>query len=203
MLENVYNIILSIPDTVVVSIPSLKNPSVLTRLKRMRQKIKNKIKIGEKRLINEYSEPSTSSSCNNFFNSERKSKIFSIDEFDFQYKDDISNSKKYGLTCTDASKLNTTNYQNNIIDDSNTNNISNFQINSSQSLKSSYNDIYTMDCLSINELDLIVNDNNFDSFSAFDVQNHLVNNFNYDTHKYSETKTILSQNNYENKGDNI
>jgi bloom syndrome protein len=40
MLENVYNIILSIPDTVVVSIPSLRNPSVLIRLKRMRQKIK-------------------------------------------------------------------------------------------------------------------------------------------------------------------
>lgn len=202
MLEHVYNIILNIPDTVVLSIPSLRNPSVLTRLKRMRQKIKNKIQIGEKRLMNEYSKPSTSSSCKDFFNSESKSKISFINEFDSQCYDQTPNTTKFGLTLTDNSRLNTNYNQNNIVDASDTN-ISNFQINTPPSLNTTHNDIYTRERLSVNELDLIVNDNNFDSFFASDVQNHSVKNFNYDTHPHTETKKLPSQNNYELKGDQL
>lgn len=195
ILEHVYNMVLNIPDTVIVSIPSLGNPTVITHLKRMRQKIKNKIEIGEKRLVNEYSKSSAITSCNIFLNSESKSRISFLNGIDSQSKDKVLNSTKYGSVCTDAI-LKTTNYQNNVIDGSNTNNISNFQINTPLSLKTSYNDICTREHRSINELDVLVNEKNFDSFSACDVQSHSMNDFNYNKQTYLETKKSSFQSNY-------
>lgn len=155
MLEQVYNAILNIPETVIVSIPGLKSPSVLTELKRMRQKIKNKIKLGETRLVNELSKPSTSDNkiCN-------------------------SNSTNYGSDCTNSFKLNTFYNQTNIYNDNNTttnkwfDNQSDFHMNTISSIKPTSNNsnIYSRERLSINELNYFVNDNNFDSFSISDVQ---------------------------------
>lgn len=162
---------MDLPDNIVVSIPSLKSPSVLAELKRVRQKIKNKIKIGKSRLMNENSKPSTSSSSNNFYNSENKSNAYFTNEFDkstdYQFENTSLNSTKYGSTC-----------DNNIVNVSNTNvligNLSN-RDNSSPCLK-------PRERLSINQLDAIVNNDNFD------------------LHSYTVTQTLSSSNINEYKG---
>ncbi|XP_025200785.1 Bloom syndrome protein homolog isoform X2 [Melanaphis sacchari] len=199
MLEEVYNIILNISDTVVFSIPSLKSPSVLVELKRMRQKIKNKIKIGKTRLMNEYSKPTTSSN-NNLCNTENKSRTSFLNGFDTstdsQHEKQTFNSPKYGSTNTDNTRFNTS-Y--NVFNNSNTNKLydsrSDFQNNTTT-------DIYSRERLSVDELGCIVNDNNFDSYSMSDVQNRLVNDYNLNTLNNFETKKMPSQSSYE-KASNI
>jgi len=182
MLEEVYNIILNISDTIVFSIPSLKSPSVLVELKRMRQKIKNKIKIGKTRLMNE---PTTSSN-NNLCNPENKSRTSFSNGFDTStnshYEKQTFNSPKYGTTNTYNSRLNTSYNHTNVTNNSNSNKWfdgrSDFQNNSNT-------DIYSRERLSVNELDSIVNDNNFDSYSVPDIQSRSVYNNNYETKKLS------------------
>lgn len=171
MLEQVYNIILSIPDTVISSIPSLKSPSVLVELKRMRQKIKNKIKIGETRLMNEQSKSSTSIN-NVLYNKLSNSSIKSTD-----------NSRS--TTCVQANVSSSNNSINKWFD-----NHSDFHINTTLPTRqtSNYSDIYSRERLSVNELDCIVNDKHFDSFSVSDIQKSVqycsVNkNNNFDTKK--------------------
>jgi len=202
MLEEVYNIILNIPDTIVFSIPSLKSPSVLVELKRMRQKIKNKIKIGKTRLMNDNSKPTTSSNKNNLCNHENKSKTF-LNGFDtstdFQHEKQTFNSPKYGSTNTDNSRLNTSYNNTNVFNNSNTNkwfdSRSDFQNNTNT-------DIYSRERLSVNELGCIVNDNNFDSYSISDVQSRSVNDNNPNTFNHFETKNIISQSSCE-KGNKL
>lgn len=202
MLEEVYNIILNIPDTIVFSIPSLKSPSVLVELKRMRQKIKNKIKIGKTRLMNDDSKPTTSSNNNNLCNHENKSKTC-LNGFDtsndFQHEKQTLNSPKYGSTNTDNSRLNTSYNHTNVFNNSNTNkwfdSRSDFQNNTNT-------DIYSRERLSVNELGCIVNDNNFDSYSISDVQSHSVNDNNLNTFNNFETKKISSQSSCE-KGNKL
>lgn len=104
MLEQVYKTIMDLPDDIVVLIPSLKSPSVLAELKRIRQKIKNKIKIGKTRLMNENSKPTTSSSSYDFYNSENKSRTTSFtNEFDKstgnQFGNRLFNSTQNESTC--------------------------------------------------------------------------------------------------------
>ncbi|XP_022183329.1 Bloom syndrome protein homolog [Myzus persicae] len=192
MLEEVYNIILNISDTIVYSIPSIKSPSVLVELKRMRQKIKNKIKIGNTRLMNE---PTTSSN-NNRCNPENKSRTSFSNGFDTSnnpyHEKQTFNSSKYGTTNTDNSRLNTSYNNTNVINISSTNKWfdgqSDFQTNT---------DICSRERLSINELDSIVNDNNFDSYSVSDVQSRSVYDNNLNTQNNYETKQMLSSYNYE------
>lgn len=194
MLEEVYNIILNISDAIVCSIPSLKNPSVLIELKRMRQKIKNKIKIGKMRLMNE---PKTSSN-NNLCNPENKSRTSFSNRFDTStyahHEKQISNSSKYGTTNTDNSRLNTSYNHTDVANISNTNKWfdrqSDFQVNTNT-------DIYSRERLSVNELDSIVNDRNFDSYSMSDVQSRSVYDNNLNTHNNYETKKMPSPFNYE------
>lgn len=194
MLEEVYNIILNISDTIVCSIPSLKSPSVLIELKRMRQKIKNKIKIGKMRLMNE---PKTSSN-NNLCNPENKSRTSFSNRFDsstnFHHEKQISNSSKYGTTNTDNSRLNTSYNHTDVANISNTNKWfdrqSDFQVNTNT-------DVYSRERLSVNELDSIVNGRNFDSYSMSDVQSHSVYDNNLNTHNNYETKKMSSPFNYE------
>lgn len=200
MLEEVYNIILNIPDTIVFSIPSLKSPSVLVELKRMRQKIKNKIKIGKTRLMNDNSKPTTSSSNNDLYNHENKSKIF-LNGFntstDFQHEKQTFNSPKYGST--DNSGLNTSYNHTNVFNNSNSNkwfdSRSDFQNNTNT-------DIYSRERLSVNELGCIVNDNNFDSYSISDLQSCSVNDNNSNTFNNFETKKVSSQSSCE-KGNKL
>lgn len=192
MLEEVYNIILNISDTIVLSIPSLKSPSVLVELKRMRQKIKNKIKIGKTRLKNE---PSTSSN-NNLCNPENKSRTSFSNGFDTptnsHHEKQTFNSPIYGTTNTYNPRLNTSYNHTNVTNNSNSNKWfdgeSDFQNNINT-------DIYSRERLSVNELDSIVNDNNFDSYSVPDVQSRSVN---LNTHNNYETKKLSSQYSYEN-----
>lgn len=95
MLEELYNLILNIPDTVIASIPSLKSPSVLMELKRMRQKLKNKMKVGEKRLMTAYSKPSTSS--NNMVSESKSSTSFiNVIDLSTQYDNHTVSFTKYG-----------------------------------------------------------------------------------------------------------
>lgn len=154
MLEQVYKTIMDLPDNIVVSIPSLKSPLVLAEMKRIRQKIKNKVKMSETRLMNENSIPYTSSSSNNFCNSENKSRTSFSNEFDrstdYQLKNRSLNSSKYGSSC-----------DNNVVNGSNTNVLIHDltdRVNSSPCLK-------PRERLSINELDFIVNNDNFDTYS--------------------------------------
>jgi len=194
MLEEVYNIILNISDSIVLSIPSLKSPSVLVELKRMRQKIKNKIKIGKVRLMNER----TASSNINLSNPENKSRTSFSNRFDTStnshHEKQIFNSSKYGTTNTDNSRLNTSYNHTDVVNVSNTNKWfdgqSDFQVNTNT-------DIYSRERLSVNELDSIVNDNNFDSYSMSDVQSCSVYDNNLNTHNNYETKKMLSSFNYE------
>jgi len=189
MLEEVYNIILNISDTIILSIPSLKSPSVLVELKRMRQKIKNKIKIGNTRLMNE---PSTSS--NNLCNPENKSRISFSNGFDTptnsHNEKQTFNSPKYGRTNTYNPRLNTSYNHTNVTNNSNSNKWfdggSDFQNNTNT-------DIYSRERLSVNELDSIVNDNNFDSYSVPDVQSRSVYSNNLNTHNNYETNKLSSQ----------
>ncbi|XP_025411035.1 Bloom syndrome protein homolog isoform X1 [Sipha flava] len=152
ILEQVYKTVMDLPDNIVVSIPSLKSPSVLTELKRIRQKIKNKIKIGKTRLMNENSKPSTSSSSYDFYNSENKSRttVFT-NEFDG------SSNNQFGNRSLNSTQNEST-YDNHAVNGSNTNlwinNLSD-RINSSSYLK-------PRERLSINELNSIVNNDNFD-----------------------------------------
>jgi len=190
MLEQVYNTILSIPDTVVGSIPSLRSPSVLVELKRMRQKIKNKMKIGKTRLMNEQSKSSTLSniSCNQMLNS--------------------TNCGSFGM---DNSRLSTTFIQANVSNNNNTSttnkwfdNHSDFHTNTTLPIRQTSNstDIYSRERLSVNELDCIVNNKNFDTFSVSDVEDTMqscsVNSNNkFDTNRlrpqtsYQEGKTNI------------
>jgi len=193
----VYNIILNISDTIVFSIPSLKSPSVLVELKRMRQKIKNKIKIGKTRLMNEYSKPTTSSN-NNLYNPENKSRTSFLNGFDTstnsQHERQTFNSSKYGSANTDNSKLNTSYNNTNVFNNSNTNkwfdSQSDFQNNTNR-------DIYSRERLSVNELGCIVNDNNFDSYSITEIQSRSVNNNNINTLNNFETTRMSPQSNCE------
>lgn len=194
MLEEVYNIILNISDTIVFSIPSLKSPSVLVELKRMRQKIKNKIKIGNTRLMNE---PTTSSNTNRY-NPENKSITSFSNGFDpstnSHHEKQTFNFSKYGTTNTDNSRLNTSYNNTDVINISNTNKWfdgqSDFQVNTNT-------DIYSRERLSLNELDSIVNDNNFDSYSVSDVHSRSAYDNNLNTQNNYETKKIPSSFNYE------
>lgn len=189
MLEKIYNIVLNIPQNILVSIPDLKSPLILNKVKRMRQKIKNKIKIGstrlknEQKISNEYLKPSTSNDTTS----------------NFLYENQTSNSK-YGSTFMDSSKMSTSFNQNNIFNNNNSStpnrwfeNHSDFQRNSSSqtNLKSNHISICSRERLSVNELECIVNDINFDSSSISYVQKSINN--------YSETNKIQSQNNYSNK----
>lgn len=161
MFEQVFNIVLNIPDNIVVSIPSLKSPVVVNELKRMRQKIKNKIKIGMTRLkndeeiMNEYSKPSTSNT-----NTSSQNEQF---------------TKKYGSTCADNSSTSSTLCQS--FNNSNTNpnrwfeNHSDFQGNTTVQTKiiPGNPSIYDRERLSVNELENIVNDTHFDTLTGSDI----------------------------------
>lgn len=177
MLEQVFNIVLNIPDTILVSIPSIKSPSVVTELKRMRQKIKNKIKMGTTRLTNEYSKPSTSRN-NNFCIPDSKSRT--------------DNNSRLSTTYNKTNMLNESNNTNKWFDSH-----SDFQMSSTLST-TSCNDIYTRERLSVNELDHIVNNDDFDTFSVSDVTNSnqtcSVNNNNFDVRSHLETNK--SQNSF-------
>lgn len=200
MLEQVFNIVLNIPATILVSIPSIKSPSVVTELKRMRQKIKNKIKMGTTRLTNEYSKPSTSRN-NNFCIPENKSRTSFVNGFDtssnfLSEKQDVD-SPMHGFTRTDNnSRLSTTYNKTNMLNESNNTNKwfdshSDFQMSSTHPT-TSCNDIYTRERLSVNELDHIVNNDNFDSFSVSDVTNSIqtssINNNNFDVCETNKTQ---------------
>lgn len=50
MLHKVFNMFVDIPKEVAINIPGLRNPSSLPHLKKVRQKIKNKLKIAEAQL---------------------------------------------------------------------------------------------------------------------------------------------------------
>jgi len=195
MLEEVYNIILSISDTIVFSIPSLKSPSVLVELKRMRQKIKNKIKIGKTRLMNE---PTTSSN-NNLCNPENKSRTSFSNGFDTStnshHEKQTLNSPKYGTTNSYNSRLNTSYNHNNVTN--NSSNSTKWFDGRSDFQNNSNTDIYSRERLSVNELDSIVNDNNFDSYSVPDVQSRSVYNNNLNMHNNYENKKLSSQFNCE------
>lgn len=185
MLEQIYNIILTIPDTVVFSIPSIKSPLILSQLKRMRQKIKNKMKIGNTRLINEcYSIPPNSNNYR-FETHKNKSKISIVNGFDeitnshvYRSENQTSKSTNYGSNSFDNSELNKTCNQNNIYNESNsiTNKwiSSDFQSNNilPTRLTTNHSDIYTRERLNVNELECIVNDSHFDSFSVSDLKIH-------------------------------
>jgi len=207
MLEQVYNIILNIPDYIVASIPSLKNPSVLAELKRMRQKIKNKIKIGKTRLLNE--DPTPSTSCNNNISyRECESRTSFTNDFDTSSD---SQHERQNLNYTDNSRLNTTYNRTNTFDDTNItnnkwfNNQSDFHMNSTPLTgpTPSYTNIYSRERLTINQLDSIVNDNNFDSFSISNnqklIQTGSVNNFSCNISENVETKIFPSKNSTEGK----
>lgn len=209
MLDQVYNIVLNLPDNIVTSIPSLKSPSVLVELKRMRQKLKNKIKIGRTRLMNEYSKPSTSSNniiCNLI--SKRTSSINGLNTSTSTNSQYEKNSTKYESTFADNSRLSTTSTSNQTdgFNDSNTNtnkwfnNHPDFETNLLPKTQAPSNtDIYSRERLSVNELGCIVNDNNFDSFSVSDVQKSIqtcsINNNS--KHIQSEVKKVSPQNSYE------
>lgn len=208
MLEQVYNVFLNIPDTVVASIPSLKTPSVLVELKRIRQKVKNKIKIGEKRLTNEYSKPSTLSN-KNIFHPESKSRTSFINEIDVSNslcENQTSNFSKHETNCTSVSRLSTYTTYNQTNDNISTNkwfnNHSDFQTNTSPS---NYIDVYSRERLSLNQLDLIVNDENVDSFSVSNVQKSIQScsindkSLQADKHTRLETNKLPSQNNFKGK----
>lgn len=199
MLEQVFNIFLNIPDNILVSIPGIKSPSVVTELKRMRQKIKNKIKMGNNRLTNEYSKPSTSRN-NSFCIPENKSKTSFVKGFDssfnFLHEKQNVDSPMRGLTRTDNnSRLSTAYNKTNMLNESDNPNKwfeshSDFQMSSTLPT-TSYNDIYTRERLTINELESVVNNDDFDSFSVSDVTNSVqtcsVNNNDFGTHTRLET----------------
>jgi len=50
MLQKVFNIFVDIPESVAVNIPGLRDPSSLTNLKKVQQKIKNKLKVAKEQL---------------------------------------------------------------------------------------------------------------------------------------------------------
>lgn len=166
VLEQVYNIIVNIPESVITSIPSLKCPLVLLELKRLRQQIKNKLKIGHTRLAKENLTPSASSNTN-FSYTESKPRTSFTNEFDSS-----ANSQHEKDTSS------TTHNQTNAFNDSNTstnkwfNNHSDFQPSTTPAprLTSNHTDIYSRERLSVNQLDSIVNNSNFDSFCASDAQ---------------------------------
>jgi len=53
MLEKVFNMYVDIPENVAINIPGLRNPSSLPHLKKVRQKIRNKLKLAKKQLQNQ------------------------------------------------------------------------------------------------------------------------------------------------------
>lgn len=201
MLEQVFNIILTIPDTIIQSIPSIQSPLVLTQLKRIRQKIKNKLKIGKTRLTNEcYSRPLNLNN-NSYGTLENKSRTSVVNGFDSITNSHDSNYEK--------PTHNSTNYnQNNILNESNS--ITNtkkwvspdFQTNNTQPMRLTSNrtDIYNRERLNVNELECIVNDDHFDSFSVSDVKVHNGSE-NYNgkpsIRTHLETKKSQFQNNFE------
>lgn len=191
MLEELYNLILNIPDTIIASIPSLKSPSVLIELKRMRQKLKNKMKVGEKRLMIAYSKPSTSS--NNMV-PESKSITSFVNGVDLsiQYGKQTVNFTKYeSYNIVDSESSSTTNKL--------FNNHSDFKMNSTLTARPlTYNtDVYSQEHLSIHEIDCIVSDDNDDSFSVLDVQKSIqtcsINNNNFDMPSHLNIKNVSSQ----------
>lgn len=50
MLQKVFNMFVDIPENVAIKIPGLRDPSSLPHLKRVRQKIKNKLKLARSQL---------------------------------------------------------------------------------------------------------------------------------------------------------
>lgn len=185
MLEQVYNTILNIPETIVVSIPSLKSPSVLTELKRIRQKLKNKMKMGQTRLTNEYPKSATSTASSTYS----------------QHENQAFNSPKYGSTYTDNSSVNTTYNQTNLHNDSSNttkwfDNHSDFASNTTPPVRPIFNNtnIYSRERLNVQQLDSIVNDNNFESFTDTDIQKSiqksLLTNNNFDTRDLEPNKML-------------
>lgn len=68
MLQKVFNMFVDIPKNVAINIPGIRNPSSLPHLKRVRQKIKNKLKVAKTQLLeyqqktsNKYNTPSIKS----------------------------------------------------------------------------------------------------------------------------------------------
>lgn len=50
MLQNVFNMFVDIPESLAINIPGLRDPKSLPHLKRVRQKIKNKLKVAKAQL---------------------------------------------------------------------------------------------------------------------------------------------------------
>lgn len=210
LLEQVYNAVLNIPDTVVVSIPHLKKPSVLVELKRMRQKIKNKMKIGKTRLMNDCPKQSTSSS-NDIYDLENQSQTCFVSEFDtsnnFQHDKQLLNNSKYESDTSNNSKSRISCNRTSEFNDSNTNankwfdNHSDFQANTTSLSRqtSNYDNIYSRERLSVNQLDCIVNDNNFDFITDSDIQKSIqscsTTNNRLDAHTSLESNKLPSQKN--------
>jgi len=53
MLQKVFNMFVSIPEKLAINIPGLRDPSSLPHLKKVRQKIKNKLKVAKAQLKNQ------------------------------------------------------------------------------------------------------------------------------------------------------
>lgn len=206
MLEQVFNIVLNIPDTILVSIPSIKSPSVVTELKRMRQKIKNKIKMGNTRLTKEYSKPSTSRN-NNFCIPENKSRSSFLNKLDSSsnhlHENQTFDSPVHGPIRTDNnSKLSSTYNKTNMFNESNNTNKwfenhSDFQMSTTLPMTSCDN-IYTRERLSVNELDHIVNNDDFDSFSVSDTNSIQASSINNNFDIQTRLEANKSQNSFKN-----
>jgi len=53
MLQKVFNMFVNIPEKLAINIPGLRDPSSLPHLQKVRQKIKNKLKLNNVILFNE------------------------------------------------------------------------------------------------------------------------------------------------------
>ncbi|XP_050543933.1 recQ-like DNA helicase Blm [Daktulosphaira vitifoliae] len=158
MLDHIFNLFTNIPENFISTLPGLENLSTLLELKRTRQKLKNKIQLGNKRLTNHQG------SSNLFFGS----------------TNNLKQKNHYSNNLNDCNLTNLTNINTNCLSNSTINTETNTP-NSNCYLSTSFGSankkwfnnhsdfqtstILSRERLNVNQINSIVNDNNFESLS--------------------------------------
>ncbi|XP_050434799.1 recQ-like DNA helicase Blm isoform X2 [Adelges cooleyi] len=193
ILDQVFDVFVNIPENVASTIPCLKDFSKISQLKRIRQKLKNKMQLGKKRLLsdqessNEYSRPSTSY-ASIFTN--RYPESINIGCDDVKFKDYELSSTSNGSINTDFNKSNSSCVQAGPSSSCNVSkkwfdNHSDFQtMNASSSTTPyGYSNVLSRERLNVNDIDHIVNNSNFESFSSSGIEKRITSTYskeNYD-----------------------
>lgn len=98
MLQKVFNMFVSIPEKLAINIPGLRDPSSLPHLKKVRQKIKNKLKVAKAQLKNQQKMPKVE--CSSVFDD-----IFVATDKDESHVNRISENSCDDIHIVNAEKL--------------------------------------------------------------------------------------------------